>query len=291
MGALKILDQSSIHEITKEVQESSIQSLENGKVIYFPKLAFSLQESEKKFLTPDILSPNSKNISYDLRRDMLAGTIASDNERKDLQQMMKRYALESRKLIESLFPSYLSTIRQGRTSFRPAEIAGRPSSYRKDDTRLHVDAFPSTPVKGDRILRVFANVNPNGAPRIWRVGEPFEAVVEKFGPKVSAPPPFSSILLKLFKVTKDYRTLYDHYMLKIHDTMKGDRDYKSSVEKEEVHFPPNSSWIVYTDQVSHAALSGQHVLEQTFYLPPEGLFNIETSPLRVLEKFFHKKLL
>lgn len=44
---------------------------------------------------------------------------------------------------------------------------------RADDRRLHVDAFPTRPNYGERILRVFANVNPAGVPRAWRVGEPF----------------------------------------------------------------------------------------------------------------------
>jgi len=38
---------------------------------------------------------------------------------------------------------------------------------------LHIDAFPSRPMHGRRILRFFANVAPD-APRHWRVGEPFE---------------------------------------------------------------------------------------------------------------------
>ena len=291
MGALEILSLSSIEEISKDTQKQSILSLENGKVIFFPLISFNLEESEKKFLSPDILSPKSKNISYNIHKDSLGGTICENEEREELQKLMHRFAKASRDLMEKLFPSYMSTIRQARTSFRPAEIAGRVSSYRKDDTRLHVDSFPATPVKGSRILRVFANVNPNGAPRVWKVGEPFPTVVEKIGPKVRPPIPFSSSLLKWLKITKDYRSLYDHYMLQIHDTMKGDMEYQKTADQEEIRFPSNSMWIVYTDQVSHAALSGQHVLEQTFYLPPEGLYHAESSPLRVLEKFFNKKLI
>ena len=56
-------------------------------------------------------------------------------------------------------------------------------SWRADDRRLHVDAFPSRPNYGERILRVFTNVNPDGEPRVWRVGEPFEAVARRFLPR------------------------------------------------------------------------------------------------------------
>ena len=73
-------------------------------------------------------------------------------------------------------------------------------------------------------------------------------------------------------------------MLQIHDRMKADLNYQTTVSQQSIHFTPGSSWIVQTDQVSHAAMSGQHVLEQTFYLPVTAMVNPALSPLRVLEK-------
>ena len=66
---------------------------------------------------------------------------------------------------------------------------------------------------------------------------------------------------------RGYRTGYDYAMLQIHNRMKQDSDYQRSVRRLDFHFPPGSTWIVFTDAVSHAALSGQHLFEQTFYLP------------------------
>ena len=80
-------------------------------------------------------------------------------------------------LVATLFPRYAPYVQRARTSFRPQPAVGRNVSWRKDDSRLHVDAFPSRPNHGERILRVFSNVNP-AADRVWRVGEPFEAVAE-----------------------------------------------------------------------------------------------------------------
>ena len=48
--------------------------------------------------------------------------------------------------------------------------------------------------------------------------------------------------------------------------------------------------MVYTDQVSHAALYGQDVLEQTFYLPVSAMQDENRSPLRILEKMTKQKL-
>ena len=59
------------------------------------------------------------------------------------------------------------------TSYRPFEVDQRKLSWRRDDTRLHVDAFPSNPIGEKRILRIFRNINPDGQPRHWRVGEDF----------------------------------------------------------------------------------------------------------------------
>lgn len=276
------------HPIDATLQEKAIQSLEHGKVLYFPLLPFSLRDHEEQFLSPLIVHPKSKNISYDIRNDRLSGAKCEDAFQ--LKEMVKRYALQSKKLFESLFPLYSAHAKQARTSFRPVEAAGRALSPRKDDTLLHVDSFPANPVKGERILRIFTNVNPHGKPRVWRLGEPFPSVVEKMAPKAKRPWPFSSQLLKLLRITKDYRTLYDHYMLQIHDAMKLDSKYQKDVRQWEVHFPPGSTWIVYTDQVSHAAMSGQHLLEQTFQLPLKAMHNQNTAPQKVLESHYKKNL-
>lgn len=276
--------------ISDAVQKKAVLALEEGKVLFFPKLPFALNDEEFQFLSPEKLG-DKKNISYDIRNDRLAGSLCEGEEAEKLKEMIRRYAVTSRKFLEKLIPEYKAHLIQGKTSFRPAEIFGRKNpSYRKDDTLLHVDSFPSNPTKGKRILRVFTNINQEGKPRVWRTGEPFQDVVKKIAPKASHPIPGVALLLKLLKITKDYRTLYDHYMLQIHDAMKGDGDYQSTVPQEEVRFPAGSSWIVYTDQVSHAAMSGQHVLEQTFHLPVVGLHNEATAPVRVLEKFFNKAL-
>ena len=51
-----------------------------------------------------------------------------------------------------------------------------------------------------------------------------------------------------------------------------------------------STWIVQTDSVSHAALSGQSMFEQTFLLPVEGMLDPARSPLRILERLAGRRL-
>lgn len=292
MDVLETLDIQSFNDIiSKDFQEKAILALENGKAVFLPKLNFNLNHEELSFLAPKIVDPKSKNISFDKKNDSLSGTICQGEEAQKLKEMMKRYSLQTEKFMQALFPSYTKNLIQARTSFRPIEASGRVQSYKKDDTRLHVDAFPSKPTNGERIIRFFSNVNQEGKPRAWRLGEPFADVVQKIGPRTSKPILGLRTLLQAFKITKSYRTLYDHYMLQIHDAMKADLDYQKLVSQKDVFFPAGSSWIVYSDQASHAAMSGQHMFEQTFHLPVNGMENPNKSPLKVLENYFGQKLI
>lgn len=288
---LETFDTADMNELFTDLnQQKAIQQLESGHILFFPQLPFTLAPDEKNFLSPEFADPNAKNISYLPMRNKLWGVQRmSEEQRHQLKAMLHRYSQHCLTLVRNLLPPYHTHLMMGRTSFRPVQIAGRTSSYRKDDKRLHVDAFPSSPNQGKRILRVFCNINPE-ADRVWRVGEPFEMVAKKFLPKISRPFPGSSALLHFLNITKTPRSLYDHYMLNIHDRMKEDEDYQKNAEQQEVRFPPASTWIVQTDHVSHAAMQGQHVLEQTFYLPVHGMQNPDLSPLRVLEKMLNQPL-
>src|ERR1019366_9025386 len=203
--------------------------------------------------------------------------------------MLRRYYTQSRELITRLCPAYRDHLTNGFTSFRPAEIAGRTSSWRKDDTRLHVDAFPSRPLQGLRILRVFTNVNPT-EDRVWRGGEPFEHVASTFVPQIRPPFPGTTWLLYRMRIVKSKRTLYDHLMLGIHDRMKGDEAYQLGASQTELAIPPGATWACFTDSVSHAAMKGQLAFEQTFYLPVNAMQNPNRAPLRVLETLIGRTL-
>jgi hypothetical protein len=113
--------------------ESFTGSLESGDVLFLPQLRIEIGTHETSVFTPSILG-SSKNASFDPRTGRLGGTTASGTEPETL-----------------------------------GALIARVSSWRKDDTRLHVDSFPASPSGGRRILRVFSNVNPGGRARRWRV--------------------------------------------------------------------------------------------------------------------------
>jgi hypothetical protein len=272
-----------------EVVSKAADVLENGKLIYAPRLPFALSAAEQKFLSPDCLDGKSKNISYRPDVGVLKGSRYEGSEREALRAMLSRYYECASAFLMGLCPRYAKALKPGFTSFRPVQIAGRGTSWRHDDTRLHIDAFPSRPMQGLRILRVFTNVNPTEA-RVWRVGEDFEQAASRFVPTIKPALPGAAALLRLFRVVKGKRTVYDHLMLGIHDGMKSDQRYQAEVGQMRLEILPGTTWACYTDLVSHAAMSGQFAFEQTFYLPVGAMKDPDRSPLRILERMVGKRI-
>lgn len=292
MEALQILTTTDWQESFSEaLQMEAIEALESGKILFFPNLSFDIFDEQRFLLSSECADPKNKNISYFPHLKQTKGTKnLNETQHLLLQHMMERFFNHAYHLINQLFPNYVSDLIVGRSSYRPVQISDRATSYRKDDKRLHVDAFPSAPTQGKRILRVFCNINPHNEPRVWRVGESFEKVVDQFLPRLAKPLPGLSWILKRFNITKSYRTQYDHFMLQLHDNMKADQAYQIKAQQVKIPFPAGSTWIVQTDHVSHAAMSGQYLLEQTFYLPITAMENQSLSPLRVLEQKVGKLL-
>jgi hypothetical protein len=276
------IELTSLSETDPSIQHNATEALEQGQVVYLPKLAFPLRLDEEPLLSESILSSRRKNVSFDIKTQKLVG-IDDPKLLPQAECLLERYAHFSRVLVEQLFPAYKDTIAFGRTSYRPAEIDGRTTSKRQDDTRVHVDAFPSSPVQGKRILRVFCNINPYSAPRVWHLGDSFPKVLSTFISRVPIYSPLKAQALHLIKATKTLRSEYDHFMLYLHDSMKLDEHYQHTLAKQTMNFPAKSTWIVFTDQVSHAALQGQFLLEQTLYLPIDAMLNPSLSPLKQWE--------
>jgi hypothetical protein len=264
-------------------------SLEAGDVVFLPNLKFEIQPQELALFSPAIISAE-KNLSFDPRTGRLGTTTLDGPGAARLRALLSRFSSLGTGFVSALLPAYRGRLEMGRTSFRPVEIAGRASSWRKDDTRLHIDSFPATPVHGRRILRIFSNVNPHGRARTWRIGEDFDAVARRFVRQLRMPMAGSATLRRWLRLTKSRRSPYDVLMLQLHDRMKADAEYQRQAPQTEFAFPAGSTWIAFTDQVSHAAMAGQYQLEQTFLLPVEAMLDARRSPLRILEGLMGRSL-
>lgn len=258
-----------------------VAALEAGKVLYFPQLPFALDAQEQALLRPDLLMPDVRNISLDAE-GRLKGAAGDTQVQAALAAMVGRFRHQAESLVHALLPHYVPSLRMAPTSYRPAQVETRQQSWRADDRRLHIDAFPSRPNYGERILRVFANVNPAGVPRTWRVGEPFEDVARRFLPRAKRYSPLQARLLRMLRVTKSLRSEYDHLMLQLHDGMKSDMAYQETAPQMTMPFAAGSAWICFSDQTPHAVMAGQFMLEQTLHLPADRQYNPASSPLAIL---------
>ena len=294
-NVMHVIEQLDVEQWSAEVdaatQQRAIEMLERGRVLFFPKLAFRLEAAEQQFLSPSCSNGKSKNISFDPQTRAVLGSACDGSQQVALTAMMARYAAQALALVHSLLPPYRPALEQARTSYRPVAAEGRVSSYKKDDRRLHVDAFPSRPSQGRRILRLFSNVHPAGSARLWQIGEPFEAFMAKFLPRVHNPWPGLAWFLERLRITQGRRSRYDHVMLALHDLAKGDEAYQCTAPRVEMAFPPGSTWMVYTDMVLHAVLAGQYLFEQTFHLPAAVMREPHRSPLRLLEAACRRALI
>jgi 3-deoxy-D-manno-oct-2-ulosonic acid (Kdo) hydroxylase len=259
--------------------------LERGKVLFFPNLAFEVAPDERRLFDPALADPQRKNISLaPCGGGAFVGVVGDADTQAAVKAMVERFQNQAHALIEGLLPEYTGKLRSAPTSLRLHQVETRHTSWRKDDSRLHIDAFPSRPNRGERILRVFVNVNPQGAPRVWRVGEPFEAVARRFVPKIKGAFPGSAWWLETLHITKSRRSEYDHLMLNLHDAMKADLDYQREAAQQTMPFPAGSTWVCFSDQTSHAVMAGQFMMEQTFFLAAADMVEPECAPLAVLER-------
>jgi hypothetical protein len=290
--ALMTLPQRQWDSAPLPVAPTAALALEQGKVLFLPELKFPLLADEIALLDPALVDIKRKNISYWPESQKLSG-VAIAARQPQVQALLERYYQACRQLIAGLLPHYQQTLHSPVNSLRlhPVSAWRAASSWRKDDSRLHVDAFPSRPNQGERILRIFTNINPHGEHRQWRVGEPFPQLARRFIPRLPRYSPLGSWLQHKVGITKRRRSHYDHLMLHLHDAMKADQNYQQQGPQLALDLPPGSSWICFSDQTPHAAMAGQFMLEQTFLLPVSAMKNPRQSPLKMLETLLRKPLI
>src|SRR5207342_1835240 len=108
--------------------QSAVLALEAGDVLYLPDLGFEVETTEALLFTPSILG-SSKNASYDPVSGRLGGTTAAGADAEMLARFIRRFSEAAASLVQRLLPAYANRLVRGRASFRPAEIAGRQTSW------------------------------------------------------------------------------------------------------------------------------------------------------------------
>jgi hypothetical protein len=280
-------------EVTNYAPEQArwyCDQLEHGQVLMFRTLPFDFPDQDRKFLLsrPAAESRFHKNISYRPASGLVRG-FADAADRESLRRVMRGFSEQAAGFIARFLSPYAAQLRLDFASFRALEEQKRDLPLHKRNDLLHVDAFPTRPTRGARILRLFVNINPTGG-RVWNVGAPFHSFVPQIlRAKQLNPPARGKTARTLARIGGAFglavadRSRYDEYMLFLHDWLKENPDFQKTSPKREIVFPPGSCWMVFTDGVPHAVVSGQFALEQTFIIPLQALVSPDAAPLRVLE--------
>jgi len=274
------------------------EELEKGNILFFPKIPFAFPQEEIDFLLQQNQgkATGRKNIAYKPQLDQVTNHNSfSPEDAKKIHEVLRDYSRRVTDFLATLLAPYAKQWKPDYASFRPFQEKGRKLRLRARNDLLHVDAFPTRPVFGNRILRFFTNINPTES-RQWSTAEPFADLVKKYmgtrgldiprGIEMGLKAQFKKMVVQWMHKAgwKGLdRSPYDHFMLKMHHFLKENEDFQNHCLKTNWDFPPNSCWAVFTDQVSHAALSGQYALEQTFFVPQRALLYPEKSPLGILE--------
>src|SRR5262249_23476193 len=143
--------------------------LERGEVVHFPACPFPLPRGDALhfLLAQSLGGSRHKNISYDPTTDRLAGfRWHNEQQAERFSGLLGVFADYAAGWLATGLPRYAARGRPDRASFRPAEEATRRLRLHARNDLLHIDAFPSRPTGGARILRLFANINP-AEPRVW----------------------------------------------------------------------------------------------------------------------------
>jgi len=272
--------------------------LERGEILFFREPPFRLPAEDREFLLAQQWTELRlhKNVSYRPSEDVLRGVPGDSETVHRLHSIMRNYSSQVIEFLGAFLSPYAGRWILDFSSFRPLEENGRDLPLHKRNDLLHVDAFPSRPTRGGRILRVFTNLNP-AKPRVWRTTGPFERLAGQYaadaGLRKIADESFLSRAVQNWGARLGFtaaRTPYDNFMLRFHDYLKENAAFQADCPKSLLEFPPLSTWIVFTDGVAHAATSGQYALEQTFLIPPDALAAPEHSPFRILEKIAGRSL-
>jgi hypothetical protein len=277
------------------------ERLERGEVIYYPVCPFPLPEGpDLEFLLAQRLSSRvHKNISFDPHTGRAGGFARqSPAQAERVRALLADFARSATGWLAGALPRYAAGWRPDRVSYRPEEEEGRDLGWKSRNDLLHVDAFPSRPTNGWRILRLFANVNP-AEPRVWVTAETFGELLARYGAEVTRRAgqgdgwlrALGRAASRLIRPGRPARSAYDTFMLRFHDFLKANEEYQGQARKRTWSFPPGSAWMVFTDTATHSVLRGRFALEHSYFVDPATLALPAESPASLLARAWGRPVL
>lgn len=297
---MPVVDSTTLPKDPAERGREACRVLEEGNILLFSRTPFELSARDREFLLRQRQTGAGyhKNIAYRPESDRVTGVARQQAEdAREMRRVLRGYSRVAVDFLSRFLLPYSGKWRLDYASFRPQEEAERKLSRHARNDLLHVDSFPTRPTRGDRIFRLFTNINPS-KPRVWRVGETFPELADRFAvssgllPDVARGRAVRSVLSLLASagVPVRMRPPYDEFMHRFHNYLKENDAYQKTARAQILSFAPGATWMVFTDMVAHSVLSGQYALEQTFLISRETLTLPERAPVAVLERLAGRAL-
>jgi hypothetical protein len=280
-------------------------AMERGEVVFFDQSPVELPgESDLTFMRDGLPRElQVKNISYHPESDSIPRFEAEPDVKRRMEEILRTHGQRVEAFLRRSCPDFVPGWTLGTTSFRSIEEQGRKLKPRSSNELVHVDAGAYGATNGARILRFFVNIHPT-RDRVWGTKGTFRAIMSRHpelwdaarggkarvtidkGPLDSL---YSGVIGALGKLYPLFRVIdsspYDRSMRRIHNFMKENESFRDNPEGyQEIHFPPLSAWMVFTDGISHSVLTGQHALVTTVLIPLANCRNPELSPYQVLAR-------
>ncbi|MEC9375155.1 MAG: Kdo hydroxylase family protein [Pseudomonadota bacterium] len=276
--------------------------LEEGRIIHFPicpiKLPTDKELQQLRRILPKQLK--QKNISFHPEMNKVRGLDKNSQVSNLVKKILVNHSARVSNFLKKQLPGLFDHALVGTCSFRPIEERNRNLKPHASNELIHIDAGAYGATNGDRILRFFVNVNPD-QDRVWATRGAFQELIDYYRVAAGLDSISPDDLKKGFLDNSRSQILslidgagipvsrvldsspYDRAMRKFHNFMKDSALFQSESEnKTEIHFAPMSAWMVLTDTVSHACLSGQHCLNFTALIPLEDCQYPELAPYNLL---------
>jgi 3-deoxy-D-manno-oct-2-ulosonic acid (Kdo) hydroxylase len=283
---------------------SIAEALESNHIVFFPRSPIPLpDEATLRYLRSDLPSRlKLKNISYHPEVDRIAGLAADADTSARLTGILRDHLAQVSAFLHEHIAHLTSDWTIGTCSFRPIQERGRNLKPHASNELVHIDAGAYGATDGDRILRFFVNFSDR-EDRVWATKGPIEQLVARFGRDAGLVDADGRLAVKLTKGAQDRalsgvvgglarlnplaRVLdtspYDRAMRRLHNYMKDDAAFRQDQrDYEEIRFPPYSAWMVFTDSVSHASVSGQFAFVTTIIVPRRNMKHPQFAPFNVL---------
>ncbi len=284
--------------------ESILDALESSHIVFFPRSPIALpDEATLRYLRSGLPAQlRRKNISYHPEAGRITGLAADAATTQRLEGILREHLASVSAFLRAQIAPLSVDWTVGTCSVRPIQERGRNLKPHASNELVHVDAGAYGATDGDRILRFFVNFNDH-EDRVWASKGPIEQILERCGREAGLFDAHGQLAVRLTKGPMDRmlsaavhgvsrlnplaRVLdtspYDRAMRRLHNYMKDDAAFRDDPRGyEEIRFPPYSAWMVFTDSVSHASLSGQYAFVTTIIVRRRHMKRPQFAPFNLL---------